>query len=84
MLSYHRITCPFCGECFEIGVDPGAQGKMIQDCDVCCRPICIEVLQSEASFGEDSDVPLEDIAHQDPFDAMFHRGEQRVLVTRGS
>lgn len=43
MLEYHWIDCPFCGERFEIGIDPGAQGQMIQDCDVCCRPISLVV-----------------------------------------
>lgn len=47
MLEYHWIYCPFCGERFEIGVDPAATGQMIQDCDVCCRPIALSIHGTE-------------------------------------
>lgn len=46
MLEYHWIDCPFCGECFEVGIDPTAQGQMIHDCDVCCRPIALQIQES--------------------------------------
>ena len=31
--------CPACFEWVEIFVDPGDSGAMVQDCDVCCRPM---------------------------------------------
>lgn len=33
------IQCPYCGEVFEVACDHSSQGLMVQDCDVCCRPI---------------------------------------------
>lgn len=74
MLSYHSIDCPFCGECFEIGIDPAAQGVMIQDCDVCCRPIRLDILSDQGCSGEPP-------ATDDPF---FVSPMQRVLVSRGA
>lgn len=72
VLSYHSIDCPFCGERFEIGVDPAALGQMIQDCDVCCRPIRLDIQAQPEAF--DAAAP----------DEMNHPFEQRVLVRRGS
>ena len=35
-------TCPYCGEAFRPALDPTeVEGEMIQDCEVCCRPITI-------------------------------------------
>ena len=46
-----QITCPFCFEEFWIQIDPdgGDSQSMIQDCEVCCRPIDIT-----ATWNEDS------------------------------
>jgi hypothetical protein len=49
-LRYADAECPYCGENFEIAVDPGEEGQeMIQDCRACCKPInfYIEVLDGE-------------------------------------
>jgi len=44
MLEFVEITCPFCGESFETAVDTSAGSThYIEDCQVCCRPIEIEV-----------------------------------------
>lgn len=34
------VTCPYCGELNEIGLDPGggAHQEYVEDCQVCCRP----------------------------------------------
>jgi hypothetical protein len=34
------VTCPYCGEVNEIGLDPGggAHQEYVEDCQVCCRP----------------------------------------------
>lgn len=34
------VTCPYCGEVSEIGLDPGggAHQEYVEDCPVCCRP----------------------------------------------
>jgi hypothetical protein len=49
------VSCPYCGEPTEIGVDDEA-GKhvFIQDCDVCCRPI-----QVRARVDVDGEVELD-------------------------
>ena len=40
MLQFVQITCPYCGESFETGVDASAGStSYIEDCQVCCRPI---------------------------------------------
>jgi len=40
MLEFVTITCPYCGESFETGVDPSAgSSAYIEDCAVCCKPI---------------------------------------------
>lgn len=38
------ITCPYCGENFELIVDCSIpQQEYIEDCEVCCRPINLSV-----------------------------------------
>lgn len=38
------VECPYCGEEFEISVDPSEEGQeMIQDCSVCCKAITFDV-----------------------------------------
>lgn len=44
MLTHAQIVCPYCGETIDIGVDASAgDQRYIEDCQVCCRPICIAV-----------------------------------------
>jgi hypothetical protein len=44
MLTTRHIQCPYCGERIEIVVDASAgEQSYIEDCQVCCRPISIEV-----------------------------------------
>jgi hypothetical protein len=40
-----EITCPHCGEGFEIPVDPagGPEQEFVYDCEVCCRPMVVSV-----------------------------------------
>ena len=43
-LKERTVHCPYCGEPIEILVDATiAQQDYIEDCQVCCRPISIEV-----------------------------------------
>lgn len=32
------VQCPYCLETLEVWIEPEARGRMVQDCDVCCRP----------------------------------------------
>jgi hypothetical protein len=44
MGEFLTITCPHCGEDFEISFDPSEGGSnFITDCEVCCRPMTITV-----------------------------------------
>ncbi len=41
----HTFLCPYCGEDLSARLDPsgGRRQKFVQDCEVCCKPIQIEV-----------------------------------------
>ena len=44
MLATRHVQCPYCGERIDIVVDVSAgDQRYIEDCQVCCRPISIEV-----------------------------------------
>jgi hypothetical protein len=44
MLTPFDISCPYCGEPIEILVDASAGDQhYIEDCQVCCRPITLNV-----------------------------------------
>ena len=44
MLEFVEITCPYCGESFETGVDASSgSSSYIEDCQVCCRPMEIQL-----------------------------------------
>lgn len=44
MLGACNIQCPYCGERIDILVDASAgDQRYIEDCQVCCRPISIDV-----------------------------------------
>ncbi|MBC7385099.1 MAG: CPXCG motif-containing cysteine-rich protein [Cryobacterium sp.] len=46
MLDEKEIQCPYCWESFSILVDPseGEEQSFVYDCEVCCRPIDVEVI----------------------------------------
>lgn len=43
----HVVTCPYCGEQIEIGVEPDVRGSYVQDCEVCCNPWTVRVTREE-------------------------------------
>jgi hypothetical protein len=44
MLTTRGIQCPYCGERIDIVIDASAGDQSyIEDCQVCCRPISIDV-----------------------------------------
>ena len=44
MLTPCTIDCPYCGEAIEILVDASIPSQQyIEDCQVCCRPITLDV-----------------------------------------
>ena len=45
MSDFLAITCPHCGEEFEVSFDPGdGDAEFITDCEICCRPMTVVVL----------------------------------------
>lgn len=38
MLETAVVRCPYCGEAVEIALDPETEGRMVEDCEVCCNP----------------------------------------------
>lgn len=47
-LKWVDVECPYCGETFEVRVDPSEEGQqMVQDCQVCCKPIELSVETEE-------------------------------------
>jgi hypothetical protein len=44
------ISCPFCGQSFEISIDTSVPSqRFVTDCEICCRPFIVSV---EAEPGE--------------------------------
>lgn len=40
----HTLYCPYCNEPIDIVIDPSiASQSYIEDCQVCCRPITLNV-----------------------------------------
>ena len=37
------VTCPYCGEEIEIYIEPDVHGRLVMDCEVCCRPWNVRV-----------------------------------------
>jgi hypothetical protein len=43
-LRWVEVECPYCGETFDVRVDPGEEGQsLVQDCQVCCKPVQLSV-----------------------------------------
>lgn len=43
-LESKKVQCPYCGETIDIVIDCSVeQQSYIEDCQVCCRPINIDV-----------------------------------------
>lgn len=51
-LSEQSISCPYCGETITVLIDDSVpEQSYVEDCQVCCRPIGLEV-----SVDRDGDV----------------------------
>ena len=43
-ISEHSLSCPYCGEMISVLIDDSVpEQNYIEDCQVCCRPIVIDV-----------------------------------------
>ena len=53
-LESQTVDCPYCGEPIELLIDCSIlQQSYIEDCQVCCRPINVNV-----SIGDDDDISV--------------------------
>ncbi|MGL1934633.1 MAG: CPXCG motif-containing cysteine-rich protein [Fibrobacterales bacterium] len=44
----YSVQCPYCWQSFEISVDCSVDHQnYIEDCEVCCRPIILDITVSE-------------------------------------
>ena len=62
-LLQQQVCCPYCGERIDIMVDPSIpEQSYIEDCQVCCRPITINVTMNPDTRGVM--VPRVDVFHE--------------------
>ena len=56
MQGDESIQCPYCGQSFEIVIDPSvASQQFVTDCEICCRPMEVRV---ECELGEVTSVDV--------------------------
>jgi hypothetical protein len=48
------VACPYCGEEAEIYLEPDVDGRLVQDCEVCCNPWLVRVFRD----GDDRTVEI--------------------------
>ncbi len=52
--AFVAVTCPYCGEGFETNADASAGPcKYVEDCQICCQPIEMELRVDENGEFED-------------------------------
>lgn len=50
LLDEQPISCPYCGELITVLVDCSvAEQSYIEDCQVCCQPIILDIIVEEES-----------------------------------
>jgi len=54
------VTCPYCAEAVNIGVDPGSgtSQEYVEDCPVCCQPWRVRVKFDQSGLAQ---VDLEEL-----------------------
>ena len=41
-MTFAPITCPQCGESFDLALDAGdGSAELMVDCEICCRPMTV-------------------------------------------
>ena len=41
------VVCPYCGEEVEIYLEPDVRGTVVQDCEVCCNPWRLQIVDED-------------------------------------
>ena len=41
------LRCPYCGERVEVFVEFDVRGSLVQDCEVCCNPWLLRLVDDE-------------------------------------
>ena len=41
------VICPYCGEGLEIYIEADVHGDFVQDCEVCCNPWTVRVVDED-------------------------------------
>ena len=41
------VECPYCGEQVEVYVEADSGGTFVQDCEVCCNPWTVRVVDED-------------------------------------
>ena len=60
MLETVSQFCPYCGEPIELVIDCSIlQQQYVEDCQVCCRPMIVNVMLDE------KDLPVVDVCAED-------------------
>ncbi|MBF0265092.1 MAG: CPXCG motif-containing cysteine-rich protein [Gammaproteobacteria bacterium] len=48
--EYYEVSCPYCGEYTALFIDCSVtEQTLIEDCQVCCRPISYQVLINDSN-----------------------------------
>ena len=47
METVFLVVCPYCGEEVEIYLEPDMRGTLVQDCEVCCNPWRLRVVDED-------------------------------------
>jgi uncharacterized Zn finger protein len=42
------VQCPYCGEEIELYLEDDVRGDLVQDCEVCCNPWLVRILDDDA------------------------------------
>ncbi|MBK8475350.1 MAG: CPXCG motif-containing cysteine-rich protein [Opitutaceae bacterium] len=59
LIHYVTVTCPACGESFEVAAPPLVElpADLDYDCEICCRPMVIHVDGDETGVWAEASGP---------------------------
>ena len=61
MTTEHFFTCPYCWQQISFVLDLSAEDQSyVEDCEVCCRPIAINLTAYEGELGDFSATSIDE------------------------